>query len=96
MAEYSFSWDEEKNISNVKKHGITFEEATTVFDDDDAIFVADYSHSQNEERYSVIGFSERLRLLIVCHCYRNGDTMVRIISARKANKTEEMLYGGAK
>ena len=57
MAEYSFGWDKEKNILNVKKHGITFEEATTVFDDDDAIFVADDYHSQNEERYSVIGFS---------------------------------------
>ena len=96
MADYSFSWDEEKNKLNVKKHGITFEEATTVFDDDDAIFIADDSHSKNEERYSVIGFSERLRLLIVCHCYRNGDTVLRIISARKANKTEELLYGGAK
>ena len=67
-----------------------------MFDDDDAIFITDDSHSQNEERYSVIGFSERLRLLIVCHCYRNSDTIVRIISARKANKTEEILYGGAK
>jgi len=94
MNGYTFNWDEEKNSSNITKHGITFNEAITVFDDDEAIFIRDDAHSQNEERFSVIGFSERLRLLIVCHCYRNNDTIVRIISARKANKSEELLYGG--
>ena len=96
MTEYTFSWDEGKNTSNIIKHGITFIEAITVFDDDEALFIKDDAHSQSEERFSVIGFSERLRLLIVCHCYRNDDTVVRIISARKANKTEELLYGGGK
>jgi uncharacterized DUF497 family protein len=96
MDGYTFSWDDEKNTSNIVKHGITFDEATTVFDDDDAIFIRDDVHSQDEDRFAVIGFSARLRLLIVCHCYRNGDTVVRIISARKANKSEEMLYGGKK
>jgi len=96
MNNYIFNWDNEKNSSNINKHGITFEEATTVFDDDDAIFIRDDKHSQNEERFAVIGFSERLRLLLVCHCYRNGDSVVRIISARKANYSEEMLYSGAK
>jgi len=96
MSDYTFIWDNEKNKSNIVKHGITFNEATTVFDDDDAIFIKDDAHSQNEERFSVIGFSDRLRLLIICHCYRNGDSVVRIISARKASTTEEQLYGGAK
>jgi len=96
MNGYTFNWDDEKNTLNITKHGITFDEAATVFDDDDAIFIHDDKHSKNEERFSVIGFSERLRLLIVCHCYRNDDTVVRIISARKANKSEELLYGGAK
>jgi uncharacterized DUF497 family protein len=94
MNGYTFNWDDEKNTSNIVKHGITFDEATTVFDDDDAIFIRDDAHSQDEDRFAVIGFSERLRLLIVCHCYRNGDTVVRIISAKKANKSEEILYGG--
>ena len=96
MNGYTFNWDDEKNTLNITKHGITFDEAATVFDDDDAIFIHDNNHSQYEERFSVIGFSERLRLLIVCHCYRNDDTVVRIISARKANKSEKLLYGGAK
>jgi len=94
MNGYTFNWDNEKNISNIIKHGITFNEAATVFDDDNAIFIRDETHSHSEERFSVIGFSERLRLLIVCHCYRNDDTIVRIISARKASKSEELLYGG--
>ena len=96
MNEYIFNWDYEKYKSNIIKHGISFDEATTVFDDDDAIFISDDSHSKNEDRFAVIGFSERLRLLIVCHCYRNDDAIVRIISARKANKSEELLYGEMK
>jgi len=96
MSGYTFNWDDEKNKQNIVKHGITFNEASTVFDDDDAIFIRDDAHSQEEERFSVIGFSERLRLLMVCHCYRNCDMVVRIISARKASKTEELLYGGGK
>ena len=96
MKDYTFNWDINKNASNTVKHGITFEEATTVFDDDNAIIIKDNTHSQDEERFSVIGFSKRLRLLIVCHCFRNEDTVIRIISARNASKSEELLYNGAR
>jgi len=96
MNDYIFNWDDEKNKLNINKHGITFDEASTVFDDDDAIFIRDDIHSLSEERYIVIGFSEKARILIVCHCYRNGEKVVRIISARKANKSEEQIYDGGK
>ena len=90
-----FIWDANKYITNIDKHRITFEEASTVFDDDSAVYFDDESHSQDEERFIVIGMSEKPRMLMVCHCYRNGDRFIRIISARKATKTEQKLYGGA-
>ena len=94
MSVQEFDWDPAKEASNIRKHGITFEEASTVFDDDEAIYFDDEAHSQDEERFIVIGYSRRERMLIVCHCYRNGDTLIRIISARKATKPESKLYGG--
>jgi len=88
---FNFVWDEEKYDINLQKHNITFEEASTVFEDDDMIYKMDVKHSRNEVRYKIIGMSDNPRLLVVCHCIRNGNT-IRIISARKANKTEAQEY----
>lgn len=87
-----FEWDENKNQTNIKKHGVSFEEACSVFNDEDALIINDESHSQNEERFILIGFSYKYNLLIVCHCYRQNDSVIRIISARKATKTEKKEY----
>jgi len=87
-----FSWDESKNQTNIKKHGISFEEACSVFYDDDALIISDGAHSQNEERFVMIGFSYKFNLLVVCHYYRQNETIIRIISARKATKKESKEY----
>ena len=79
---------------NIEKHGVTFNEASTVFDDDNALYFDDVSHSQDEDRFIILGYSERSRILLVCHCYRDDESLIRIISARKATKTESELYGG--
>ena len=92
MLVLKFEWDEEKNNINRIKHGVTFKEASTVFKDANAIFLYDYAHSQDEEWFVVIGYSTEMRLLYVCHCYRESETVVRIISARKAGKYEIKLY----
>jgi len=95
MSDEIFEWDEIKNKSNFLKHGISFNEAQTVFSDDLAIYIADDEHSEEEERFIVIGESARTRLLVVCHCYRESEMVIRLISARKAEKTEmELYYGG--
>ena len=94
MQNNKFAWNDEKYILNLQKHGVTFEEASTVFDDENALYSEDSGHSQHEERFKVIGYSKRERILMVCHCYRNGDSLIRIISARKATKPESKLYGG--
>jgi hypothetical protein len=88
-----FIWDEEKHRANVRKHGVTFNEAATVFDDEAAIYFEDASHSQGEERFVIIGYSERARMLMVCHCYRGEGSVIRLISARKANSRERAQYG---
>ncbi len=87
-----FSWDEKKNNRNRIKHGVWFEEAQTVFDDSLARVFIDHEHSDEEERYLILGVSTAGRLLIVVHCYREFDSIVRIISARKATKSEEAHY----
>jgi uncharacterized DUF497 family protein len=89
-----YEWNENKNRANIRKHGISFNEAMTVFDDDNALYKPDPDHSQEEARFMIIGLSIRNNLLIVCHCYRESDTIVRIISARKATKSETEQYGG--
>ena len=89
---YVFDWDENKNQTNKRKHGISFEEASTVFWDEEAILFDDPEHSQGEERFLLLGMSEKAALCIVCHCYRESDTVIRIISARKATKREEERY----
>ena len=89
-----FDWDINKAETNINKHGITFEEAASVFFDEYAIEYDD-EHSKYEDRFIIIGKSKRLRLMVVCHCYRENETIIRIISARKANKSETELYGGS-
>lgn len=88
----TFEWDENKNNTNIRKHGIAFEEAMTVFKDEQAVLVFDEERSTDEDRFNIIGFSQLTRLLIICHCYREQDTTIRIISARKATATETEDY----
>lgn len=87
-----FTWDSDKAATNLKKHGVSFEEAQTVFDDADALRIFDPDHSEDEDRFILLGFSTKLRLLIVCHCYRRNDEEIRIISARKATGKESSFY----
>jgi uncharacterized DUF497 family protein len=89
---YYFDWDENKNRINLEKHGITFEEASTVFFDDRAILFDDPEHSMDEDRFLLLGMSETAKVCIVCHCYRESDTVIRIISARQATRKEEQRY----
>jgi len=87
-----FDWDTAKSKTNKKKHGVSFEEAQSVFYDEHGKLIADPDHSGVEERFVLIGLSEHLRTLVVCHCYRQNDTVIRIISARKATRHEAKLY----
>ena len=87
-----FEWDENKNRINKSKHKVSFEEAKTVFYDEEALVINDPDHSENEERFIILGESSRANLLVVCHCYRISETVIRIISARKATKTETKQY----
>ena len=89
--ELRFEWDETKNASNSRKHGVSFEEAKSAFSDEFGRLITDPDHSHEEDRFILMGKSARPRLLIVCHCYRKGDS-VRIISARKANRWERIQY----
>jgi len=87
-----FDWDERKNRANRKKHGIWFEEARTVFDDPRALLFSDPDHSEEEERFILLGASSAGRTLVVVHCYKESEELFRIISARKANKKEVKVY----
>lgn len=87
-----FEWDENKNKTNIIKHKVSFEEAKTVFYDEEALVINDPDHSENEERFIILGESNRANLLVVCHCCRVSETIIRIISARKATKTEAKQY----
>lgn len=89
-----FEWDTAKAASNKKKHGVSFEEAQSVFYDEFAVqfFVED--HAEMEDRFLMLGFSEEARLLMVCHCERDHGDIIRIISARKATKNEVHFYKG--
>ena len=93
MNSLKFEWDENKNISNQKKHGVSFEEAKTVFSDELGRLIHDPDHSEGEERFILMGVSSQHDLLTVCHCERDSDT-IRIISARKADKFERKQYEG--
>ena len=92
MSALHFAWDEKKNRANARNHGVRFEEAQTVFMDERAIRFFDPDHSQDEDRFIMLGMSYKLRVLVVCHCFRENDTLIRIISARKADKQEVRNY----
>lgn len=87
-----FVWDNQKANINKRKHGVSFEEAQTVFDDCEALRIFDPDHSEDEDRFLILGLSSVLRLLVVCHCFRENDEQIRIISARKATKRESATY----
>jgi uncharacterized DUF497 family protein len=86
-----FEWDERKDAANRRKHGVSFDEARTAFLDDNARVIPDPDHSEDEERFVLLGLSISLRVLLVCHCYRR-DEVIRIISARKADDDEIKQY----
>ena len=88
-----FEWDENKNLINQRKHGVSFDEAKSVFYDEEALVIDDPEHSLEEDRFIILGLSSKTNLLVVCHCYRESETVIRIISARKATKTESGFYG---
>ena len=94
MEALQFSWDNSKNKTNQKKHGISFDEAQTVFFDENAVEFFDPDHSQDENRFLMLGLSYRLHVLVVCHCLRKDNSEIRIISARKATKKEQKIYLG--
>ncbi|HNR60867.1 MAG TPA: BrnT family toxin [Thauera sp.] len=92
MSTLRFEWDERKAAVNVKKHGVSFEEAKSVFVDERAMLIDDPDHSEGEERFVLLGLSSVLRLLVVCHCFRGEGDVIRIISARKATTKESRFY----
>jgi uncharacterized DUF497 family protein len=89
---FVFEWDENKAKTNLKKHGVSFEEAQSVFFDENARIIPDPDHSINEDRFIILGISLNVKLLVVCHCYRENEKSIRIISARKATKPEAKQY----
>jgi uncharacterized protein len=92
MPELHFEWDSQKSKDNLRKHGISFSEAKTAFYDDSARIMHDPDHSEGEDRFILLGMSFSARILIVCHCYRKNDEVIRIISARKATRPEQSHY----
>ena len=87
-----FEWDSAKNQTNVRKHGVSFEEAQTVFSDERGLLIHDPDHSDDEDRFVLLGLSSSSRALVVCHCYRREGDVIRIISARKADHRERLTY----
>lgn len=92
MTGLAFYWDPKKESHNQEKHGVSFEEAKSVFYDESAKLIHDPDHSDDEDRFILLGYSSTLRLLVVCHCYRESESTIRIISARKATKSEAKNY----
>ena len=92
MSELKFEWDSKKNKINTRKHGVSFEEAQTVFYDEYAIQFFDPEHSEDEDRFILLGSNAKSKTPVVCHCFRQRETIIRIISARKADKEEEQEY----
>lgn len=87
-----FIWDKTKASSNERKHGVSFDEAMTVFNDENGRVIFDPDHSEDEDRFILLGLSSSLKMLVVCHCYRENDSQIRIISARKATRNETEQY----
>lgn len=96
MSDIIFSWDDQKNKINQKKHGVSFEEAESVFFDENAIEFFDPDHSEHEDRFLMLGISCRFRILVVNYCFRKDDAEIRIISARKSTKKEQRMYIGGR
>ncbi len=92
MEPVKFIWDHNKAEANLRKHRVSFEEAQTAFYDPNARMIFDPDHSEEEDRFIMLGFSSSFRILVVIYCYREEDTVIRIISARKANKNEQRQY----
>ena len=92
MKDLKFDWDKSKASLNKKKHGVSFEEAVTVFYDDDALEFHDPDHSESEDRFIMVGLSFKTKILVVSHCLRQSGSLIRIISARKATKQESQRY----
>jgi uncharacterized DUF497 family protein len=90
----AFEWDPAKAASNRKKHGVSFEEARSVFSDELALQFFDTENLETEDRFLMLGTSSAARLLLVCHCERGGGSVIRIISARQATKNERQHYEG--
>ena len=93
MEGITFCWDERKDRENQRKHGVSFEEASTAFADENARLKHDPDHSQEECRFILLGFSAKLRLLVVAHAYRQDGPQIRIVSVRKATRNERRQYG---
>ena len=92
MGNIEFAWDRRKARSNLAKHGVSFEEAQTVFVDESARLIDDPDHSEDEDRFLLLGYSFQARCLMVSHCYREADSVIRLISVRRATAQEEEMY----
>jgi uncharacterized DUF497 family protein len=92
MREIRYEWDPRKSRANKAKHGVSFEEARTAFLDESARIIPDEEHSTEEDRFILLGLSVQLKVLVVCHCYRESDQLIRIISARRASASERRKY----
>jgi len=92
MKKLKFEWDNNKEKLNISKHGVSFDEAQTAFYDEYAIQFFDPEHSGSEDRFLLLGTSFKLKTLVICHCFREEETVIRIISARKADKDEAQVY----
>jgi uncharacterized DUF497 family protein len=92
MSSLSFEWDPKKATLNLRKHGVSFEDAQSVFSDENGLLIDDPDHSEEEDRFVLLGLSHSLRLLVVVHCYRSEGKVIRIISARKADAQERSIY----
>ena len=92
MSTLHFEWDDRKAAANLRKHGVGFDEAKSVFVDENAKLIDDPDHSEVEDRFVILGLSSALRLLLVCHCYRSDGNVIRVISARKASAKESKSY----
>lgn len=92
MMQLKFEWNAQKASANQKRHGVSFEEARTVFLDEYAKLIDDPDHSEVEDRFVLLGLSSTLKVILVCHCYREQGNVIRIISARKASRHETLQY----
>ena len=92
MKDLCFEWNEAKSKANIRKHGISFEEAKSVLFDEYALLIADPDHSETEDRFLLLGLSARLRLLLVCHSFEVDENLIRVISCRKGTRKEMSLY----